>query len=466
LGRLVSDAVGAVEKKLKQTLELGKDDKLNREFGSVACEPSFLSRAWLDHAIKQLCRADIVFFDITEYQPLVMLLLGIRAAARRGVNILCTYEEINASFWSRLPFNIKEMYPVAVGPTRTDPQAQVGRVLLDALARQKAVPGYSDLPGFELLRRGALADRFRNPVHWEKEILWLCSFDEAYTKQTNASTIRDKIRAVFGDEVGVHRLTEILSSELASGKLFDAIRRYTLCLVDWTQWSSNVFFELGVRLAASPWSPVCLFADSPLPAWARDDDATRGKLARHEAQIAWLERAFGAIRYEIDGDVDFDLSEVKLRIERMQQAEKYGPAGAFPTFGLFRYDFVYGAIAAETSAEQQGLRSPLELLRLAAADVVGEAGQRRLNVVTMYADRNQELNEGSRRIALDYQIAAWLFARAAVSWEPTAASWKEEEQRLALRLRSLLEHWPSDDPRKIQILAELDSVTPDARSGS
>lgn len=466
LDSLVHDATGSFEKKLKQVLQLGRNDALHREFGGITCEPTAFSRRWLERATRQLCRADVVFFDISEYQPLVMLLLGVRAAARRGVNILCTYEEGTASFWSRLPFNIKEMHPLDVGPRQEDPQQQVGHMLLDALARHSALPGYCDLPGFDQLRRGSVSDRFRNPIHWEDEILWLCSFDSAYAEQTNARTIRDKVRVVVGDQVAVRRLTEILSPELASQKLFDAIRRYKLCIVDWTQWSSNVFFEFGVRLAANPRAPICLVSDFPPPAWSRDGETTPAKIARHRAQIEWLERAFAAIRYRVDRAVDFDLFEIRHRIERMDQAEQGDAAVAPPTFGLFRYDLVYRTIAAETSADQQGLRPPIDLLKLAAAEVVGEASQRRLDIATLYADRNQELNDRSRSLALDYQVAAWRYARAEALWNPHSAEWKAEESRLAGRIVSLLNKWPNDDPRKAQLSAELDSASPEGASRS
>jgi hypothetical protein len=462
LSDVVPDALDSFEKKVKQAVQLGRDDELRRAFEIVTCDPAALSRAWLEHAVRQLCRADVVFFDITEYQPLAMMLLGIRSAARLGVNILCTYDERSSSFWSRLPFNIKEMNPLGIGPREGDTLSQVGKILVDALGRQKALLEYHDLPAFRSLRRGALSDRFRKSIHWEDEILWLCSFDDAYTDETNYKTIRDKIGAVFGDQAKLRRLTEILSPELVSQKLFDAIRRYELCIVDWTQWSSNVFFEFGVRLAANPRAPLCLISDVPGPAWARVDGLdptevanTNERVKRHRAQIDWLERAFAAIRYRIGED--FELSETKKRIERMDEAEQGDVVGAIPiTHGKYRYDFVYDIIAKESSAELQGLRSPIELLKGAAADLVGEAGKRRLDIATLYADRNHVLNEHSRRLALDYHVAAWRYVRAEARWNPTSSDWTSEESRLANRIRSLLELWTDDDPRKRQLLQELD----------
>jgi hypothetical protein len=460
LADLVPDAIDSVEKKIKQALHLVRGQNLQREIATITCEPEGACRAWLEHATRQMCRAEIVFFDITDYQPLVMMLLGIRSAARRGVNILCTYDNRSPTFWSRLPFNMKEMHPLGIGPNEPDASKHVGRILVDALARQRSVPSYVDLPGFDTLRRGVLTDRFRKPVRWEAEILWLCSFNDEYRSERNADTIRDKIRAAFGDEIELRRLTDILSTELVSQKLFDAIRRYELCLVDWTQWSSNVFFEFGVRLAANPRSPVCLVSDLPRPAWTvHDNPGQEGvnsldrRIERHRAQIEWLEKAFAAIRYRVNEP--FDLLEVRHRIERMNAAEQNSPTVASATFGAFPYDFVYRLIASETCVEQQGLRSPVDLLKQASADIMGDAGKRRLDISTLYADRNAELNKNARELALDYHVAAWRYARGEARLNPHVIEWDKEEKRLAARIQSLLDSWPESDLRRTQLLSEL-----------
>jgi hypothetical protein len=45
---------------------------------------------------------------------------------------------------------------------------------------------------------------------------------------------------------------------LVGERLYELIRHAESCLVDWTDWSPNVFFEMGVRLAVAPIPPICV----------------------------------------------------------------------------------------------------------------------------------------------------------------------------------------------------------------
>jgi hypothetical protein len=51
------------------------------------------------------------------------------------------------------------------------------------------------------------------------------------------------------------------SPRLVGQELYENIRLARTCLVDWTHWRANVFFELGVRLACSSIDPVCMLDD-------------------------------------------------------------------------------------------------------------------------------------------------------------------------------------------------------------
>src|SRR5262249_22120738 len=68
---------------------------------------AFASSQDLRAAVRALCRADIAVFDITQLQPGVMILLGIRAVARRGVTV-CSYgEDYVHGQTLQLPFNLQ-----------------------------------------------------------------------------------------------------------------------------------------------------------------------------------------------------------------------------------------------------------------------------------------------------------------------------------------------------------------------
>ena len=67
---------------------------------------------------------------MTDYQPGIMLLLGIRAVARRGVTICVITRQLDAQEWSRLPFSLKEINPFSVAGNSDD---SLGALLVDGL---------------------------------------------------------------------------------------------------------------------------------------------------------------------------------------------------------------------------------------------------------------------------------------------------------------------------------------------
>ena len=310
---LVPDTVDAYKKKIKGALMLDREQEPKLPIKYVRCDHQW-SASTFQHTVRQLCRADVAFFDTTNYQPLVMVLLGIRSAVKNGINITCTHDMLNADFWSRLPFNIKELYPLGIGVGVTEPNRRLGTMLLEAIARNRDLPDYQDLPSFHAIRRTGRPTRYPREIPYEKEILWLCSYDSGYTESTNAQTVREKMHADFGESVKFVRVTEIVNPELASQKLFDAIRRYELCVIDWTQWSSNIFFELGVRIAANPTAPVCLLSDHPEPAWrpkAKASTAAKHRYEEQARQVKWLAGAFAAIPYSVKKS--WNAAEIKAR---------------------------------------------------------------------------------------------------------------------------------------------------------
>src|ERR1039458_9676786 len=60
----------------------------------------------------------------------------------------------------------------------------------------------------------------------------------------------------------VVRILDITSPRLVGQALYEQIRWAETCIVDWTYWRANVFFELGVRLACFEIGPVCLLDEA------------------------------------------------------------------------------------------------------------------------------------------------------------------------------------------------------------
>jgi thioredoxin reductase len=458
---VVRDTIPAFNEKVKGALNLNKNDVLQVDVKHIRCQKEEWSSQWFVHAVRQLCRADVVFFDISDFQPLVMTLLGIRSVARRGINIICTYDPINSALWSRLPFNIKELYPIGIGPDTTNQSRRLGKTLLDALAKRRAFPEYLDLPGFNALRRVSLSTRFQRTILWDEKgggILWLCSFHSDYAAATNASTIQDKMQAMFGDDIELRRVTDIESPELVSQKLFDAIRRYEFCLVDWTQWSSNLFFEFGVRLAASPLAPVCYISDHPKAPWFSRDVMpadSNGRYEKQQDQIDWLTKAFAAISYRV-GD-SWSAAEARRRVDAMREASNTpGEPSIAPTYGFFRFDRIYSLIASEVHDGEEPHKTPSILLREAAEHLVRESAGI-VSVPAIYADKNSQLRNNARTCALEFMVAEW---RYAVGERRLAGSANDEAKReivnLANRVKRMLGTFDESDQRKRQLLAEID----------
>ena len=59
--------------------------------------------------VEALCAAPFMIADVTDFEPGVMLALGVRGAVRRGVTIASTAKRLDeAGQLSSLPFNIQE----------------------------------------------------------------------------------------------------------------------------------------------------------------------------------------------------------------------------------------------------------------------------------------------------------------------------------------------------------------------
>jgi hypothetical protein len=102
-------------------------------------------------------------------------------------------------------------------------------------------------------------------------VLALVSFDPDYEQYNWNDTIRPALEhhqnvlrqtlASAKAKIGVVRSLDLDSPRLVSHAIYGYIRRAALCVVDWTGWRPNVFFELGVRIAASDGDTVCLIQE-------------------------------------------------------------------------------------------------------------------------------------------------------------------------------------------------------------
>lgn len=278
-----------------------------------------VNREALSEFVAALCRAKVVVFDVSGFEPAVMFLAGVRAVCRRGLTLLSVGGNVALGEELGVPFNIKDAN-IVVHSLKQNKESTTDSVTLltDRLRRglrEIDSPQYLDLPVFDAVR--VLPPDRRGIIPDEEGVLVLCSFEHGYRPFW-----KEKLRMALGNElkrlrdqknltgnavVGVARSFELASPRLVTQAVYEAIRRMQSCVVDLTGWSPNVLFELGVRLAASGQRSVCIiergWADK-LPAC---DPAQVHRLASlllsdeflYDAELTWEEQdvfsnAYGA----------------------------------------------------------------------------------------------------------------------------------------------------------------------------
>ena len=230
--------------------------------------------------VKALARAKYLIADVTSFQPIVMLLLGIRSVLRRGVTISVTQGE-PAALSSTLPFNVQETRVLSYADDDFD--QDLHRAMAEGSANLDRDSSYLDLPAYHAVR----APR---PESWAKDddrnLLVLCSFSPEYS-----SFYRKDLRKLIQGQSykTALRMLDLRSPRLVGQALYEQMRWSSWCLVDLTEWRPNVFFELGVRLACSERDPMCIIQRS----YAKDNrsasDSKTGRLEQHDLLLNLLD---------------------------------------------------------------------------------------------------------------------------------------------------------------------------------
>jgi hypothetical protein len=235
----------------------------------------------LQHTVRALCRSPVVIFalgpEMGRKNAGGMLLMGIRAAVRRGATIIVHEGRLTAGDWSALPFNLKELQIYGLDQDKWLESAAVvaGAVRAGLAVLGADAQGYRDMPVFDIVRRPTR--RTELPPADEREVFVLCSFHASYEAswQRLQVWLNGKDDGT-GGRLSLKRVIDYASPLLAGERLYELTRHAGTCLVDWTNWSANVFFEMGVRLAVAPTPPVCLLRHGERP----PDEAARQLLER------------------------------------------------------------------------------------------------------------------------------------------------------------------------------------------
>ena len=433
LSSLVSTAINSHKKPIGVSLKPPrKEGNIKADFETIKINEALRSQEQYNRAVNLLCKADVAVIDVTGYEPGVMVLLGIRSAVRRGVTIVTTNQKLDSAEWSNLPFNLKELYPLSLfSDTKKSitspehPNQIVGGTIAKALAHYNSLQFYQDVPAYEAVRRFDAASKEE-----AQRILWLCSFRPRY--DAHAEYIESGYIAAFAEEKNergqykypLERITEIVSPQVVTQKLYSAIRRTVLCLVDWSFWSPNVFFELGVRLAVSNFGPICLLASDALEAppeleqRAADNAITNELLEQREM----LKKLFRPLEYSLEAESQemfeekrqelFD--EIRARHSAMQDYETPGRSRLRipPTFGAFPFDHTYKFVGGLLPLQNEpGAWSAHDFLTTTADSLIGASTPTDLSLPVLYANVNNDLDKQARDAAKEALIAAWYYLR-------------------------------------------------------
>lgn len=419
--------------------------KANVRFASFDVVDAYDSPASLDRVVQQVVQADLALFDVTRFEPGVMLLLGIRAATRRGVTI-----NSHGGGWQEghpidRPFNLSDLSLSSHTPPsdmfagddpRIDRLIDRIRAGFDQLARQ---PHYLDLPVYDSLRQLGSQENAWVSVPLEDQILVLCSYDRTYFPTWQG--LRRKLREALSREdilTDVERLQDMATPQLVSQSLYERIRRCAGCLADWTGFSPSTFFELGVRLAVSPWGVVQIVDENWLEKITHGSDS-KDLPAR---QIENMKTLLDPLTYKGTNDNDIGPRIAQQLIQMRGRIR-----------GSKGHRIRQMAAEALRAAEER-LPQLFEQL-MSEADGLNHKDRERENVPQALFYEIEEISEDQEKSALERRLAAWFYLDLRVSADRLDDS--DERKRIWRELGEIVasDLYLSDDEADLTLADEI-----------
>lgn len=221
-------------------------------------------QSWMNF-VRRLCAAPVFIADVTNYQVGVMLFLGIRSVVRRGITLAVMSGKVTEKEYSNLPFNIQETKLIPLNQYKFNhplhASKRIGNAIGIGLMQLNNSADYLDLPAFNAVRCPKPEKYFiSNDNSRSETAVFLCPFSEEYS-ENNWDFLSSTILNVRS-KIHLARMLDLVSPRLVGQALYEHIRWSTYCIVDWSYWRPNVFFELGIRLACSDISPICFIEES------------------------------------------------------------------------------------------------------------------------------------------------------------------------------------------------------------
>ena len=392
--------------------------------------------------VNAVARARYLIADVTSFQPVVMVLLGIRAVLRRGVTISVTEKQHDLS--ATVPFNVQETKVLSYESEEFD--NDLYRAMAEGFTNLGKDPNYLDLPAYNAVR----APR---PVSWAKDdhknVIVLCPFGLAYS-----SFYRKELRKLIQNQTKKSplRMLDLRSPRLVGQALYEQMRWSSWCLVDWTGWRANVFFELGVRLACSERDPLCIIQRSCAEGNLSPGGVTPGPLEQHDLLLTLLE----PVVYDpedpgqaLDGALS---SWPSPPLPGRLKSPSALPAGA--TFQIAQASFDWERDPMLTSPHIEQRR---------AAELIFAADQEQDPEPLVLFGYNEEFDAELQAAVKEKWIAAWLYLQH-VSTADDGSLLDDDLQlvTVASLVDQILKY--SDNPRHIRLRKDIEAFLEQRRS--
>jgi tetratricopeptide (TPR) repeat protein len=380
-------------------------DRDNRGFvlAHLAIERACDSMSSMQAAIAALCRAEIAVFDLTDWDPVAVFLLGVRSVARRGVTITSIGGDYTIGSALAVPFNLQLLNMVAHSKAQeakegdSKPYKLIGDKIENGFRDLANLPHYLDLPAYDSVRQLGVESGAYRPVQASERVLVLCPFGVDYTAQ-NLARLEKRLpgRVVDymerslerqGVKTTLVRLLDLKTPRLVAQTLFESIRLTDMCVVDWTGMRANVIFEAGVRLAINPLGAVHIVEDSTRER-SRQDPTEKALLA-----------LFEPIPYALSGTDAGPFDRMVQRFDASLKANRRGET-----------NFVYAAVGTRLDRRSQPAAVPLVSELTRSANLLDPEDQETVGISpVLYHVVNRDLVTEAREAAADRRLAAWLF---------------------------------------------------------
>lgn len=368
--------------------------------GVISVLDAFASDQALDTAVRAIAEADIIVFDVTGFEPGVMLLVGVRSACRRWLTV-CSH----GAGWKEgqpleLPFNLQDLNINSHTPresrTGVDPVVErFVRRIETGFVQAARRPHYLDLPGYDALRQLGSDYSASSTVDPSKRVLVLCAYGDNFF--SNWQFISSRLKRILWQrkkyKPEIERIIDYGTTELVRQSVYEQIRRSAACLVDWSEFSPSVFFELGARLAVSEWGAIQTIDDRYL----RGGERFSSRLEKL-AQIDRMRRLLRPIPYKYRAESSEAFEQV---VDALLQRN--------PSFdGNADYNRIHRSLLVAIETVQEARLPVVEELKR-QADSLHHPKQGQVGAPQILFHGSRLTKQDSERAARELRIAAWLY---------------------------------------------------------